>query len=401
MKVLSLFDGISTCRVALEKLGINVEKYYASEIDKNAIAISKYNFSDIEHIGDITKIDFEKYKDVDLISSGSPCQNLSICNRNRQGITGSNSNLFFYFIKALEIIKPKYFIQENVFSMKNEDKEIITESLKNIYPDTQMYVFDSALVSAQKRKRIYWTNIPNIGELEDKHIYLKDILEHDTGTFQLLTDRYGLKGFKKISDKANCLTATLFKGYGNDGITLIAEPVVKLDKNNEILTALNNKRIELKESDKPYSFKEVRTEEGKKARHQARLDGLGDTTPRTPSHKMFIPKDDNKANCLTTTANFERVVCIPITSELYNKIYTVKDGMIDNKFKIDIEDGDYIIRKLTPLECDRLQTMPDDYTKYGINEKNEKVEMSKSARYKALGNAWTADVIAHIFKGLK
>lgn len=161
MKVLSLFDGISTCRVALEKLGINVEKYYASEIDKNAIAISKYNFPDIEHIGDVTKLDFEKYKDVDLISSGSPCQNLSIIGvgkkEDRKGLEGEKSGLFYKYVEILNHLKsvnPNIkFMLENNFAMPEADENIITELL-GVNP----IMIDAALVSAQSRKRLYWCN---------------------------------------------------------------------------------------------------------------------------------------------------------------------------------------------------------------------------------------------------
>lgn len=394
MKVLSLFDGISTCRLALERLNINVEEYYASEIDKNAMAISRYNFPDIIQLGDVSKIDFEQFKDkgIDLISSGSPCVNLSIANRNRQGIFGKESNLFFYFIRALEIIKPKYFIQENVASMKTEDKEIITKALTNLYPDTQCYCIDSSLVSAQRRKRYYWTNIPNVSQPEDKGILLKDILEPIEDitsnmylsekmlkTFETPSGKNGSFKFKpldaNIDRKAPTLTARYFKMGRTDPYIIVSDGSIKQD--GEDLRALNNKKIELNDNDEPYSLKEVRTEEGKELRRQARLDGKGDTTPRTADYKMFIPRDDDKSNCLTTSSNTESIVV----------------QSLGNHTKM--------VRKLTPLECDRLQTMGDNYTKYGIDEKGVKKEMSNTARYKALGNGWTCDVIAHIFKGLQ
>lgn len=393
MKVLSLFDGISTCRLALKKLGINVEEYYASEIDKNAIVISKYNFPDIIQIGDVSKIDFSQYADkgIDLISSGSPCQNLSVARQNRQGIFGKESNLFFYFLRALEVIKPKYFLQENVASMRNEDKEIITKALTALYPDTKCYCIDSALVSAQRRKRYYWTNIPNVTQPEDKHIFLKDILqpveeitqnmylsEKILETFSRPSGKNGTFKFQPLNaemvEKCPTLTARYFKMGRTDPYIIVSDGSVKQD--GETLRALNNKRIELNNNEEPYSLKEVRTEEGKALRRQARLEGKGDTTPRTAECKMFIPKNDNKANCLTTSANIESVVIQPL--EQKNKL----------------------IRKLTPLECERLQTMGDNYTKYGIDGKNKIIELSNTVRYKALGNGWTADVIAHIFKGL-
>lgn len=134
MKVLSLFDGISSGRVALERAGIKVEKYYASEIDKYAIQIAMKNYPDTIQIGDVTKVDFNKYiGEVDIIIGGSPCQDLSIAKQNRQGLHGERSRLFWEYIKALSIIKPKYFLLENVASMKNEDRDAITETLFKAY----------------------------------------------------------------------------------------------------------------------------------------------------------------------------------------------------------------------------------------------------------------------------
>lgn len=311
--------------IGIKKLGINVEEYYASEIDKNAIAISKYNFPDIIQIGDVSKIDFSQYADkgIDLISSGSPCQNLSVARQNRQGIFGKESNLFFYFLRALEVIKPKYFLQENVASMRNEDKEIITKALTALYPDTKCYCIDSALVSAQRRKRYYWTNIPNVTQPEDKHIFLKDILqpveeitqnmylsEKILETFSRPSGKNGTFKFQPLNvemvEKCPTLTARYFKMGRTDPYIIVSDGSVKQD--GETLRALNNKRIELNNNEEPYSLKEVRTEEGKALRRQARLEGKGDTTPRTAECKMFIPKSDNKANCLTTSANIESVV---------------------------------------------------------------------------------------------
>ena len=134
MKVLSLFDGISGGRVALERAGIPVETYYASEIDKYAIQVAQKNYPDTIQIGDVCKVDFTQYiGKVDMIIGGSPCQDLSIAKQNRQGLHGERSRLFWEYIKALTIIKPKYFLLENVASMKNEDRDAITETLFKAY----------------------------------------------------------------------------------------------------------------------------------------------------------------------------------------------------------------------------------------------------------------------------
>jgi DNA (cytosine-5)-methyltransferase 3A len=129
VRVLSLFDGISCGQIALNKAGIDVEKYYASEIKEIAMKVTQFNYPDTEQIGDVTTLDFSKYKDVDILIGGSPCQDLSIAMSNRQGLKGNQSSLFYYYTKALEIIKPKYFLLENVARMSAEDREVITTAL--------------------------------------------------------------------------------------------------------------------------------------------------------------------------------------------------------------------------------------------------------------------------------
>ena len=174
MKVLSLFDGISCGRVALERAGIPVEKYYASEIDKYAIQITQKNYPDTVQLGDVCKIDFtdEKFKDVDLLIGGSPCQSLSIVlAKTRQNLDGK-SKLFFEYIRALETIKPKWFLLENVASMTKECKDVITQ-----YMGVEPVLINSSLFSAQERKRLYWTNIPLTELPKESPLTLGDILE--------------------------------------------------------------------------------------------------------------------------------------------------------------------------------------------------------------------------------
>lgn len=171
MNVLSLFDGISCGMVALERAGIPVERYVAYEIDPNAIKISRKNYPQIEHCGDVTTSDFLEYKGFDLLIGGSPCQDLSIANQKGEGLSGERSGLFWEYVRALEVIKPKYFLLENVASMKKVYRDKITEIL-----GVEPIMINSALVSAQQRKRLYWTNIKNVVQPEDKWIFLKDIL---------------------------------------------------------------------------------------------------------------------------------------------------------------------------------------------------------------------------------
>ena len=175
MKVLSLFDGISCGMVALERAKIPVERYVAYEIEENAIKISKKNYPQIEHMGDVTKADFSQYAGFDLLIGGSPCQDLSVYKTSSaegwKGLDGSKSNLFYHYVRALKEIKPKYFLLENVASMENKWVDAISKEL-GVNP----IEINSSLVCAAERKRLYWTNIPAIGELENRHIMLKDIV---------------------------------------------------------------------------------------------------------------------------------------------------------------------------------------------------------------------------------
>jgi DNA-cytosine methyltransferase len=159
MKVLSLFDGMSCGRIALDQLGIPVEKYYASEIDKYAIQVSQANYPDIIQVGDICDLDPKDYKDVDLMLAGSPCQGFSFAGK-QLAFDDPRSALFFEFIRLLKAIKPKYFLLENV-RMKKEFLDVISE-----YMGVEPIMINSALVSAQNRVRYYWTNIPGIEQPE-------------------------------------------------------------------------------------------------------------------------------------------------------------------------------------------------------------------------------------------
>ena len=199
MKVLSLFDGMSCGRIALDQLGIPVEKYYASEIDKYAIQVSQANYPDIIQVGDICDLDPKDYMDVDLMLGGSPCQGFSFAGK-QLAFDDPRSALFFEFIRLLKAIKPKYFLLENV-RMKKEFLQVISEQVSACYPEITFGIepifINSSLLSAQSRQRYYWTNIPNIQQPEDRGIVLKDILEDD---------------FSSERDKAHCIDANYFKG---------------------------------------------------------------------------------------------------------------------------------------------------------------------------------------------
>lgn len=182
MNVLSLFDGISCGRVALERAGIKVDKYFASEIKDIAIKCSVYNYPDIVHLGDVKKVKYEngvlsweggqeKVK-IDLLIGGSPCQNFSrgMKAEKRKGFEGEKSSLFYEYYRLLQEVKPKYFLLENV-KMKKDD-----ELKMNEYMGVKAININSSLVSAALRNRYYWTNIPGITQPEDKGIKLQHIL---------------------------------------------------------------------------------------------------------------------------------------------------------------------------------------------------------------------------------
>lgn len=179
MKVLSLFDGISCGRLALERAGIPVERYVAYEIDENAIKVSKANWNDIEYCGDVTTADFTQYKGFDAVIGGSPCTWWSIARsstaKHKREIvcSGLGWDLFMCFYRAVKETGAKYFLYENNFSISKDIKQKISEML-----GVDFVVIDSAKVSAQHRKRCYWTNIP-IKEIVEKNIDLQDILEKD------------------------------------------------------------------------------------------------------------------------------------------------------------------------------------------------------------------------------
>lgn len=178
MNVLSLFDGISCGQLALQRAGIKVDKYYASEIKEIAIKVTQANFPNTIQLGDVRKIDLDKLQDIDLLIGGSPCQDLSIANvinkGNQEGLEGKKSSLFYEYVRILKQIKPKYFLLENVANMKEKDKKIITAIL-----GVEPIKINSNLVSYQNRNRYYWTNIPNVTMPQDKNINFQDYIEKD------------------------------------------------------------------------------------------------------------------------------------------------------------------------------------------------------------------------------
>ena len=223
MKVLSLFDGMSCGRIALDQLGIPVETYYASEIDKYAIQVSQANYPDIIQVGDICDLDPKDYMDVDLMLAGSPCQGFSFAGK-QLAFDDPRSALFFEFIRLLKAIKPKYFLLENV-RMKKEFLQVISEQVSECYPEIPFGIepifINSSLVSAQSRQRYYWTNIPGIKQPEERGIVLRDILETETDEQPVKDTERNQRHYRDEDEKSLCMTATMYKGAGNNGMTLV------------------------------------------------------------------------------------------------------------------------------------------------------------------------------------
>ena len=357
INVFSLFDGMSCGQLALQKADIPVGTYHASEIDKWAMKVTQKNFPWTFQMGDITKLEDWRLKvirdevGIDLVMGGSPCQGFSFAGKNLN-FEDSRSKLFFDFVRVLKILKPKYFLLENV-RMKKESQDVISE-----YLGVEPVAINSNLVSAQNRHRLYWTNIP-FDMPKDKGIILADILEDG------VTDR----------EKSHCLDANYFKG-GN------------------LKSYFEKHRRQLVFNNKGGAIRGRYDKDGK-IKQQLEL------------------RSDDKTNSLTTVQKDNVVVTVPelksafgaciqvgeadlkghdIIKRVYSRkgkaptLTTMGGGHREPKVIVD----ELTWRKLTPLECERLQTVPDNYTDH----------VSNTQRYKMLGNGWTVDVVANILKGM-
>lgn len=379
MKILSLFDGISCARVALERAGIPIEAYYASEVDKYAIQISKKNYPDIRHIGDV-KTNYGTLNGfyyptegghfietkIDLLIGGSPCQDLSIAKKNRKGLDGERSGLFWEYVRILKEVKPKYFILEDVASMPKEAKAIITEAL-----GVEPIMINASLVSAQNRKRLFWVgkridiyNSDNtysateyqkvdVTQPEDKGILLKDILESGE------SDRL----------KSYCIDANYHKGsnwrqYKEKGRRQL---VIGSQRIGDIGTNAQAHRV--------YS------PEGKSVALSALGGGQGAKTGLYAVAQRGRNIVDGKRKDILGAKTEQRIE-IGGSEKAHTITSVFKDSMVMENMQI---------RKLTPIECERLQGLPDNYTE-GI---------SNTQRYKCCGNAFNVDVIAHILSYIK
>ena len=304
MNVLSLFDGMSCGQLALQRAGIQVNNYFAAEIDKYAIKVTQANFPGTTQLGDVTTVDPDKLPKIDLLIGGSPCQGFSFAGK-QLNFDDPRSKLFWEYVRLLKALKPKYFLLENV-KMKKESMDVITKAL-----GVEPIFINSSRVSAQNRQRYYWTNIPMYALPEDKGIVLADILEDGH------VDR----------DKAHCIDANYFKGGNLKSY---------FEKHRRQLVFSKDGMCHVGDADISDKYAYV--------------------------NRVYHP--DGKGPSLVASDG----------------------GHLQPK----ISKGTTEYRKLTPLECERLQTVPEGYTDH----------VSNTQRYKMLGNGWTVDVVSHIFGGL-
>jgi DNA-cytosine methyltransferase len=355
MKVLSLFDGISCARVALDRAGIAVETYSACEIDKHAIKVSETNYPDIVRLGDVREV---KGFPVDLLIGGSPCQDLSIAKKGRKGLDGERSGLFWEYVRIWKECKPRWFILENVASMPKADRDIITREM-----GVEPVLINAALVSAQCRKRLFWTNIP-FKMPEDRGIALKDILQAE------VDERMIVKGtLTKTAQTGRNATKKL--GYVGENDHQ-AKRVYDADGKLPALNAVCNSMVKV-----GYIGEGEQYGQGGQA------------------HRVYSP--DGKTPALSSFAPLVKLGHLGNTDSQGNRVYDA-DGksctLSANGGGLGAKTGLYqtegVIRKLTPVECERLQSLPDGYTA-GIALTN---------RYKCLGNAFNVEVIRAILAGV-
>ena len=375
LKVLSLFDGISCGRVALERAGLDVERYVAFEIDQDAKNVSAWNYPDIEQRGSVEGADFSEFIGFDIVIGGFPCTDLSIGKNGREGLKGKASRLFWEQVRAIEVVKPKYFLVENNYGMPKKDEAIITETL-GVDP---IYI-NSALVSGQNRKRLYWTNIPRVEAPEDRGILLRDVLEdepalkyyHTDGALDYLFAEGVAKSFRtgKLheNDKANTITSVMAKGVPHNVLAQGAQSGRVYDVNaKSVCLQSGGGGMGANTGLYALALRTRNTDQGRYKKPEVQLTG--------------------KANAITTVQSDSMVIGATRASV---PVFLVEAGLLHYKGRevpVKLSDGLYAIRKLTPLECERLQTLPDHYTDM----------VSDTQRYKQLGNGWTVDVIAHIF----
>ena len=375
MNVLSLFDGMSCGQVALERAGIEVDNYFASEIDKHAISITQRNYPNTEQLGSVLGWREWNLPRIDLLIGGSPCQGFSIAGK-QLAFDDPRSKLFFEYVACIRRFKPRYFLLENV-RMKKEFLDVITE-----YMGVEPICINSNLVSAQNRVRYYWTNIPNVTQPDDLGILLKDII-HEGNPNDALSNGW-IDWWKQnaefqlqkqystfTAEKAGTMTARQYASWnGNFWFEALNKYIVPFDKTLQILDR------EVQRGKVGY-FRSDSQANRVYYIHDKAITLCGDAGGGAAKMGQYL------FGCITPDRVEKRQNGQRFSDG--QKFYTLtaqdRHGVLVEGY----------IRKLSPVECERLQTLPDNYT----------AGVSDSQRYKMLGNGWTVDVIAHIFKGLK
>jgi len=369
MNVLSLFDGCSGGQLALERANIHVENYFACEIDKYAITVTQANFPNTFQWGDVTKIKVPTKGSIDLMMGGSPCQGFSFAGH-QLNFDDPRSKLFFDFVRIRDECMPKYVLLENV-RMAKKSQDVISK-----YMGFEPQALNSKYLSAQNRYRLYWfgklvgdsyEQIP-IPPMIDKGITMQDILEDGYATDEMtsngkshcLTARYnGAVWWNSIERKQRTMVLKDNPTMSKDGLIRVGTADLKGHDSIKRVYAQEGKAPTL--TTMQGGHREPKVAVGRIVNR--RLDEHGtrkDDQLDLPFTRQLEVRADDKSNCLTTVQ---------------------KDNVVVSKD---------MWRKLTPLECERLQTLPDNYTNH----------VSNSQRYKMIGNGWTVDVIAHILKGI-
>lgn len=412
MNILSLFDGMACGMLAFQKVKMPIDNYYAYEIDKFAIKTAKYNFPQIQECGDVFQADFTKYNDIDYLIGGSPCTYWSIAqspDKRETTASGVGWELFSQYVRALHEAKPKYFIYENNKSMSKAIRASITETF-----GFEPICINSALVSAQNRQRLYW-----VGKRNEDGTYSKVDVKQPKDEGILLKDVIG--GYDLTSgDKAYCLTASYQGACAWNTIerhqrTMVSEPACIASRGRYVDTNSRSKKTNAP----TYQHLEARTDGKTNALTTVLKDnfigepvqvGLHPTSEgKTINSQGYrIYSTDGKTVTLTASsggpggktglyaipADETQSEAISAADGKAYPIYEVKNGNItfkDKTYPIKLNDGYYIIRKLTISECKRLQTVPNWY----------EFPVSNTQAYKMLGNGWTVDIIAHLIEATK
>ena len=349
--MLSLFDGMSCGQIAFRQLGIEVDRYISYEIDKYAISVTQLNFPSTEQCGDVFTADFTQYRNIDWLIGGSPCTHWSIAqknNRETQPNSGMGWELFSQYVRAVKEAKPKYFLYENNQSMSKAIRAAIDEAF-----GFEAVEINSALVSAQNRRRLYWVGQRNTdGSYSRVNITLP---ANRGGRLQDVIDSGAV-----WTEKSYALTTRIAGAVVKDTLSkhrhsMVAEPIrVGTIKSNAKNIAFDSKQYR------------VYSTEGKATTLCGQGGGVGAKTG------LYAVPIDSNARAKIAYRVFDKHILI--------------DG---DWYPINLPDGYYIIRKLSVNECKRLQTVPDWYDMSVISD---------SQAYKCLGNGWTVEVIMHILQ---